>query len=182
MIKILSKNITVNTPNIMCELYYDITARTKTSVTIKFTVKSWLSSGSTLGQGSTYGINGYVKINGTSYKIAIKATNYTWKSGNTYTATATYTISGIKGYAVKLTGVQYGQTRTGDKDDGKFEHAGEFNYTACSNIAFDSYPVFLKTKVRSRYKDGTLYRKQNGEWTKNGLGLFVKKDGTWIEV
>lgn len=184
MIQILSKDVNNDTPNTHFDLYYEVTARTKTSVTFKFTMKSKLTSGTQLGQGSTFGIDGYIKILGVNKYIKIKGTTSAdkWAANTTYTATATHTISGIKGIDTKITGVTYSQTRTGDKDDGYYTFAAEFGNEPCDDLVFPSYPVIVLTKVIDQYKSGTLYYRKNKEWTNNGLALFVKKDGVWKEV
>jgi hypothetical protein len=184
MILILSKDVTVDTPHTHFDLYYDVTARTKTSITLKFTVKGKLIGGSILGQGSTFGINGYVKILGKEYYIKVKGTTSSdiWRINNTYIATASHTISGIKGIDTKITGVTYRQTRTGSKDDGKYINAAEFNHVACSDIIFNSYPVNVKIKKDDVYKSGNVFFKKNDEWTNNGIALFLKVNDSWKEI
>ena len=139
MAVILNVQTSVNTPKVSYKIDAVTSNRTIDGITIKFTITSALtSSSSSLGSGSTYGINGYIKVLGTEYLFTIKGTSDKWSGTTTHTVTRTIPFTGIEPTATSITGITFRTTRTGDKDDGKIEHAGELASTKCSNITFES--------------------------------------------
>lgn len=139
MATILNLQTTVNTPKVNYKIDAVTSNRTIDGITIKFTITSSLSSsGSSLGSGSTYGIVGYIKVLGTEYSFTIKGTSDKWSGTTAHTVSRTITFTGIEPTATSITGITFRTTRTGDKDDGKIEHAGELASTKCSDITFES--------------------------------------------
>ena len=71
--------------------------RTATTVNISVTVTSSLRyQSSSLGTGSTMGLNAYFKFNGVQYgPLALKATNESWSGTKKHTKSTTYTISNL---------------------------------------------------------------------------------------
>ena len=137
--------IAVNTGNSGHVIQYVATAktygRTSSSVKVKVTVAcKYISAPKTNSvQGMLYTnrvLRGGVYIGGAWRRFTIKAAGKIWSPGNSYTANAVFTITGLSASSTALTGIRFEVERT---DSNAPTGAGELAATNCPNIPISTY-------------------------------------------
>lgn len=157
-------------------IYYTVevepSARTANGVTLKFTVTSDLQFDSS-NKGTGYTMTGGIYVGGEWKSIVLKETNATWAgSSDPYTATGTFTISGLSAAQTSITGVQFRVVSSNTSYNG-----GTLTATDCADISIDRYGGVGHINVDGTWKEALAWVNVNGAW--NRAVPFVNKDGTW---
>ena len=125
----------IGSPYVYYQLDYTTSNRTASTIDINVTCYSNLaSSSSSLGTGSSYGIHGYLNINGNDYSWVIKPTNEKWSGTTIHTSTHTITAS-VSSVDTSITGISFMAIRT----NGSTSNAGYLNWTGCYDVTFESF-------------------------------------------
>ncbi len=152
-----SQQSTAGSPYVIYTVKAEPSNRTANSVSIKVSVTANLKySESTLGTGSSMGLNGYITINGTEQSaIEIKGTGTAWSGTTKHTVSKTYTITGLTASQTSLTGIKFRVARTG----GGSSASGYLSSKSCSNITISSVavPTTLNDVSITIYSDEDIY-------------------------
>ena len=125
----------IGSPYVYYQLDYSTSNRTASTIDINVTCYSNLaSSSSSLGTGSSYGIHGYLNINGNDYSWVIKPTNEKWSGTTIHTSTHTITAS-VSSVDTSITSISFMAIRT----NGSTSNAGYLNWTGCYDVTFESF-------------------------------------------
>lgn len=135
--------------------YYTVEAsynnRTATTVNISVTVTSSLRyQSSSLGTGSTMGLNAYFKFNGVQYgPLALKATNESWSGTKKHTKSTTYTISNLDINSTNID-IQFKVDRTGSSAGTSNTSTGAWlAWTTCSSLTIESGAKYIPAMAAS---------------------------------
>ena len=117
-------------------VYYTVEAsysnRTTTTVDITVKVTSHLaSSSSILGTGSSYGLTGYITLNGKETGITLKGTSERWEGTTKHSVSKKITVTGLQPTQTSITNVKFRAIRSNNSTS----NAGYLPSTSCSNIS-----------------------------------------------
>lgn len=109
--------------------------RTSSTVDVLVEVTSKLrSSQSFLGTGQSFGLLGYITLNGKEQSaITLKATNVSWSGTASHTASKTFTLTGLTGSQTTISNVKFRVSRTGTAAN-DYTEAAALSSTKCSDF------------------------------------------------
>lgn len=167
------KKSTRSGPNIWYTVTVEQSERTLDSVTLKFTVESDLEFDSS-NKGVGYTMTGGVYIDGTWHSIVLKGTNVTWQGSNDpYTASGTFTISGLDVSQTSITGIKF---RVVSSLPTQY-NGGTLDATSCSDIIIDRCGGIVHINVDGEWKGAIPWVNVDGEW--KPAVPWANVDGTW---
>lgn len=122
------------TPKVYYHVKATTSSRKKTSVTVKFTITSWLAtSGAKMGKG--YILVGSLYIGGKWYNVTLKSSTSSWSGKTKHSVSKTIAVSGLTASQVSITGIKFKVTRTDSKDG----TAGKLTDKTCNNLPLSAY-------------------------------------------
>lgn len=163
--------------------YYTVTAtvsnRTANGATISGNVAAHLaSSGSSLGTGSTYGLLGYFKLNGTQQSaVTIKATGTSWSGTTVHNTSFSFTINNLTPTQTSIP-VTFRVTRTGNAAS-DYSKGAALNETTCTALMVE--PGLIASTITS-VSNGTTDYSPNVVWTPCATNVkfkLVYSYGSW---
>ena len=163
--------------------YYTVTAtvsnRTANGATISGNIAAHLaSSGSSLGTGSTYGLLGYFKLNGTQQSaVTIKATGTSWSGTTVHNTSFSFTINNLTPTQTSIP-VTFRVTRTG-KAANDYTKGAALSETTCTALTVE--PGLTASTITS-VSNGTTDYAPSVVWTPCATNVkfkLVYSYGSW---
>ena len=141
--------------------------RTLTGVTVSGTITSWLQySSSSLGTGSTMGLNAYITLNGKEFgPIELKSTSTSWSGTSKHTKSFSYTVP-VSNVLQTSMAIKFRVSRTGSAAN-DYSKSCALSTTDCSSLSFE------QAKAQSVFNSIT-FDKTNTAFTFNATqyGLY----------
>ena len=163
--------------------YYTVTAtvsnRTANGATISGNIAAHLaSSGSSLGTGSTYGLLGYFKLNGTQQSaVTIKATGTSWSGTTVHNTSFSFTINNLTPTQTSIP-VTFRVTRTGNAAN-NYTKGAALSETTCTALTVE--PGLIASTITS-ISNGTTDYAPSVVWTPCATNVkfkLVYSYGSW---
>lgn len=130
-----SKQSTGGSPYAIYTVKVTPSNRTSSTVDVLVEVTSKLkSSQAYLGTGQSFGLLGYITLNGKEQSsITLKATNVSWSGTTSHTASKTFTLTGLAGSQTTISNVKFRVSRTGTAAN-DYTKSAALSSTNCSNF------------------------------------------------